>query len=302
MRRFLKHTTRFLALFTVMLLFAVLVLTILNKRLLDQYSLKGVNTLFIGDSHMEMGLNDQLFPNSLNLAKSSDGYIHTYVKLKAVIENNPQIRNVVLSYSAHNLSSYFHTFIDGRDARYGFADYFPIMPASEKMELLRRNKLLGVEALSLILKKGFTNLTANSSLYYSFLGSYQPQSFRLKDTLTIIKRIHTQFYQEGRLRPLSAIQVQYLDKIIEFCSDRKIQLVLVEMPVHQVYRNLVPGTYKVAFFSNILHKPLLLLECNDIHLPDAFFLPDGDHVNAVGADSTTKFIYQKLKSINYLRK
>lgn len=301
MTRFLKRTLLFILLFSGLVILTVLVITLLNKRLLDQYPLNHVTTIFIGDSHMEMGLNDQLFPNSVNLAKSSDGYIHTYAKLKAVMKSNPQIRNVVLSYSPHNLSSYFNTFIVGRDARYGFADYFPILPAAERRELLRRNKLLGIKALSLILTNGFTNLVADSNRY-SFLGRFSPRPFRLKDTSTIMKRIDVQFYEQGRLRPVSSLQKLYLEKIIDLCFERDIKLVLIKMPVHRVYRNLVPKEYRDEYFSNIRNKPVLLFDCIDLHLPDASFLPDGDHVNAEGADSTTKFIYQRLNSLHYLRK
>ena len=301
MTRFLKGTLLFVLLFSGLVTLTVLVITLMNKRLLDQHPLNHVTTIFIGDSHMEMGLNDRLFPNSVNLAKSSDGYIHTYAKLLAVMKSNPQIRNVVLSYSPHNLSSYFNTFIVGRDARYGFADYFPILPSAERRELLRRNKLLGINALSLILKNGFTNLFADSNRY-SFLGRFSPGPFRLRDTSTIIKRIDVQFYEQGSLRPVSSIQKLYLEKIIDLCFERNIKLVLIKMPVHRVYRNLVPKAYRDEYISNIRNKPVLVFDCIDLHLPDASFLPDGDHVNTEGADSTTKFIYQRLSSLNYLRK
>src|SRR5688572_22900010 len=132
MRRFVRKSLVFIIIFITLLIIVLTMLVMLNHQLFEKYPTNHINTIFIGDSHMEMGINDKLVPGGLNLARSSDGYIHSFTKLKAFLQKEKEIRTVVLSYSAHNLSSYFDTFIDGRDARFGFSDYFPILSQREK--------------------------------------------------------------------------------------------------------------------------------------------------------------------------
>jgi hypothetical protein len=301
MLKFIKKIVLFFSVLIVAILTGITVLTVLNKQLLKDYALNNIHTILIGDSHMEMGMNDKLFPNSVNLAKSSDGYIHTYAKLQAILKSNPHINTVVVSYSAHNLSSYFHTFIYGRDGRFGFADYFPVLPSEAKMELLKHNHSLGIHSLSLILKSGFNNLFAESN-HYSFLGSYFPRHYFLEDTAGIRKRINTQFYNKEKLIAISAIQLKYLKKIIDLCSDNKIKLVLLELPLHAYYYMQLPDEYIRKAAAAIADQPVVFMHCRELRLPDSLYLPDGDHVNAKGADTATKYIYQKLMAGDHLRK
>ena len=141
--RFVKKVIIFLCIPLLLLAILTWMLQVANSRLFESYRLNGdIQTVFIGDSHIEMGIDDRLFPRSVNLAKSSDGYIYSYAKLKIILTTHPQIRRVLLGYSYHNLSSYFNTFIDGRDARYGFAEYFFVLPGAEKLLLMKRNRLV----------------------------------------------------------------------------------------------------------------------------------------------------------------
>ena len=289
MAGFIKKIALFTLWFIVGVISVVLILAVLNKKLLVNYSARP-HTVFIGDSHMEMGFNDKLFPGSLNLAKSSDGYLHSYAKLKAFLEKENQIRTVVLSFNAHNLSSYFNIFIDGRLAHFGFSDYFPILSRQEHIAVLRRNKLLGFQSLVLVLKKGFHNLVADSN-QYSFLGGYAPQPWHLVDTTRINERIREQFFESGQLLPFSDIQLQYLEKIRQLCATHRVKLILLEMPLHQHYRNQLPVSYSKKLIEVVNSKSLTLLQCRQLQLPDSLFLPDGDHVNASGADTTTRYIY-----------
>ena len=293
MKVFVKKLIVFILIFISSLIVVMFLLVKLNKKLFQNYSTNQVNTIFIVDSHMEMGLNDKLIPGALNLSKSSDGYLHSYVKLKAFLEKESHIPTIVLSYSAHNLSAYFDTFIEGRDARFGFSDYFPLLPADEKYELLRRNHLLAITSLSLVLKKGFLNLFTDTGRY-SFLGGYSPQRWKLTEYKSIDKRINVQFYNEIGLLSFSEIQLQYLEKIIQLCANHGAKLVLMEMPLHPHYRKQIPASYNRAMNDVINNKSILWMNCRQLELPDSLFLPDGDHVNADGSDTTTRYIHKLL--------
>ena len=71
----------------------------------------GINTLVIGDSHTELAINDSLLNNTLNISTPAEGYIFTYMKLRNILKNNSQIRNIMLGVSYHNFSSYYDKYI-----------------------------------------------------------------------------------------------------------------------------------------------------------------------------------------------
>ena len=62
MADFIKKIALFILWLILGLTSVVLILAVLNKNLFESYSPGEVTTIFIGDSHMEMGFNDKLFP------------------------------------------------------------------------------------------------------------------------------------------------------------------------------------------------------------------------------------------------
>lgn len=70
----------------------------LNWRLKDAQTI-----LFIGDSHIEQGINDQEIDKIFTFAQSGDCYLYTFFKLKKILADNPQIRQVFLGIDYHNV-------------------------------------------------------------------------------------------------------------------------------------------------------------------------------------------------------
>ena len=63
-----------------------------------------MNIIFAGDSNMETSVNDKIINNSINLAKSGDSYLYTYLKIKKLIqEDKTKVDTIVISFSPHNI-------------------------------------------------------------------------------------------------------------------------------------------------------------------------------------------------------
>ena len=60
---------------------------------------RNIRTLFVGDSHVEVGLDPHRWPCSANFAKSGENYFFTYHKLRHLLMRNPQIAKVVVGCS-----------------------------------------------------------------------------------------------------------------------------------------------------------------------------------------------------------
>ncbi|HUR10394.1 MAG TPA: hypothetical protein VM012_03445, partial [Flavitalea sp.] len=205
---------------------------------------------------------------------------------------NTQIRHVLLGFSYHNLSSYFDTYIDGRDAKYLFSDYFFIVPYQEKLVLLNRRKKLLPEVLPQVMRKYLPVWKDPGKL---FLGGYKPQQQRLKDTSTIYKRILVQFYSPEKKGSYSEMQFRYLQRIFALCKQHNVTLQLLQMPTNLYYEMHVPVNFKRVYDSLILHYGVPHILFDNFHLPDSLYMPDGDHLNHAGADSATLFLRKKLE-------
>ena len=62
--------------------------------------------LFIGDSHMEVGIDGKLIPGSYNFAQSGDPYFDQYFRLVPLLDANPQIKTVFITATPHSLAKY----------------------------------------------------------------------------------------------------------------------------------------------------------------------------------------------------
>ncbi len=67
---------------------------------------KKLRTLVLGDSGM-MGYDPKMIKRSANYAKGGESYFYNYYKLKFFTENNPHIRNIILSFQYSSASSFF---------------------------------------------------------------------------------------------------------------------------------------------------------------------------------------------------
>jgi len=113
---------------------------------------------------------------------------------------------------------------------------------------------------------------------------------------SIDKRLKFQFYNNGNLNNYSSINLSYLKKIIVLCKAEKIELVLLNTPLHSYYKNNVPNEYinKYNEFINLYN--LEVIDFSGLHLMDDCFVPDGDHVSKKGSIITSKEIFKILKA------
>ena len=76
---FLKTVAFFLAIPAACILIALAWLNYKNNKALDKNKIGDtISTIFIGDSHVQMGINDAKIPNCINLAQNSEFYYYNY--------------------------------------------------------------------------------------------------------------------------------------------------------------------------------------------------------------------------------
>ena len=73
------------------------------------------NVLVLGNSHPECAINDSILPNYFNLAQSGSAYFYDYLKLREVVNHNPQIDTLIIGYSYGDLKESMNNWITDED-------------------------------------------------------------------------------------------------------------------------------------------------------------------------------------------
>ena len=67
----------------------------------------------LSNSHTECAINDRIIKTSINLSFSADTYFWSYVKLKTISKNNPNIKTIVLNFGYRSLVRNTDEWVDG---------------------------------------------------------------------------------------------------------------------------------------------------------------------------------------------
>ncbi len=91
-------------------------------------------------------------------------------------------------------------------------------------------------------------------------------------------------------------QEKYLEKIVCLCRHKKIRLIFLSTPVHQVYRNNVKQKYFRILANNITSYPDIEYQNYLGVKTNPFFLADANHLNVEGGEVFTLQIIKNLKT------
>ena len=308
MKRFLNTVLAFLLILTIVLLVSALLYGHYKTQYLQDENLKlgdSIKTLIIGDSHAETAFDDKVIPNSQNIAFHAEHYLFTYFKLKRLVEANPQIENVILSYAPHNLSQGADVtlFSLGRNSR-SFARYFMLLDKEGVDDTYSPTQNWRINYLKWKLNIPFQLKLEAKLLYktaldkpiklndFPFIGKFYASSKHVFND--VAEPINGHYFKKGNLLQKSNLALKYLYKAIELCEANKIKLILINTPLHQEYRNFIPE-YFTQLYTNttseitLKHPSIQILDYSELTLPDNVF-GDYHHVNSKGA----KLVSEKL--------
>lgn len=266
---------------------------------------KSIETLILGDSHITQAIVDKQILNSLNLGKPAEAYYYTYHKL---VFFNEQIncKKVIIGYSYHNLSSIYDQFVNGWFSAQVAPCYFFILPNFEKLRVLNWNKSKIISFFKNLLKvinyHWLNKLTSGESLYVGNESTQLLHNIDKKQNKFIfnsmLKRKNFQFYEKldtTSILPFSDRNLFYLNKIITFCNENDIDITLLSTPLHKSLRKEIPILYKKNFQNFLDDCSVDYIKLDTLSLRDNHYTNDGDHVNNLGAEITTRLLKNMLK-------
>jgi hypothetical protein len=310
MKRFLNTVLAFLLVLTMVLLVSALFYGHYKKQYLQDKNLNlglNNNTLIVGDSHAETSFDDNIIPNSRNIAFHAEHYLFTYFKLKYIIKANPQIENVILSYGPHNLSQGADVtlFSLGRNSR-SFARYFMLLDQEGVDDTYSPTQNWRINYLKWKLNIPFQLKLEGKLLYktvlnkhlglndFPFIGKFYASSKHVFND--VAEPINGHYFKNGKILQASNLSLKYLYKIIALCEANNIKLILINTPLHQEYRNRIPE-YFIKLYTKTTseitskHPSVQILDYSELTIPDNAF-GDYHHVNSIGA----KLVSERLLS------
>ena len=286
MKCFFKNICLFCAIPLCLVFTLIFILNIINQRAVKNYKVKtGVTTIFIGDSHVQLAINDAILPNCTNLSQRGESLFFSFFKLKKILQNNPTIKKVYVGIGYHSISSYFNenAFADNVPA-----NYFFIVPFHEKINLVKQN-IKNPGFLISIISSGIKTVYAeNEDLPFS--GKYENVYKKTAAIKEVVEaRIKEQFYKNNELRNFSKINIDYFNNIVSLCKNKNIEIVALKTPTNNYYNNIVPSEFRNKYDDIISFNKIQLVDFANLKLEDSCFLPDGDHVSQKGAFSITNY-------------
>ena len=284
MKQFLKNILVFTSIPMICLIIGLIMIFYISKTI-DYKLNKSIKEIYIGDSHIQCAVNDSLLINSRNVSTNSESFYFSYYKLKKLIEENQNIKKVYLGASYHSLSNYYDDAISGKYSPSVSPKYFYILPIKEQFKLICWNVKNLPKFIKGVLLISYRYLFKDVTFDYGGYLNNFTNSMAMKSSME--KRLHLQYYS-GKKNNFSEINLIYLTKIIVLCKASKIDLVLLNTPLHPYFRSKVPIIYINKFNEIVNTQNLNVIDFSDLTFSDSCFIPDGDHLSVKGAFQLTK--------------
>lgn len=286
------------------------VIFFVNKLLINASPLvvdKEVDTVFLGDSRIRGGLAANLVPNSANLAQKAEPTQLSLYKLEHLLKHNEQIKTIVIGLSYENISKSRDNIFVGRWGNEMVERSYPLVPFRDilnfNVNYIDVFRVYGKHLLTpnfTYLKNLFLEPSERS---IPFEEKWNPSdNKRLKKSLNLVwnKREKIPKFKVSEKKLIGKTNVhfakidgeyvseeipKYLKKIHEVCQANNINLVILGMPLHPDYIDVIPEETKNRYqeiknsYAN-LENVFFWDYSNAVDFMP--FYRDHDHLNGLG--------------------
>jgi len=288
------------------LFFALCTVAILLPRFIGAVRLRTMSfeiprdktIVFIGDSHVELGCNPALIPNSFNFAKSGDPYLDQFCRLRRLLDDNSQISLVFISATPHSISRYGDERVFANFALkevvakalpiYGNEELTVYFPAETK-RLAKFTLCDPIESWKSVFRSRERAL-AQLGEFVESSGKNLEKSVAVERGLVRGKKLH------GNDACGNALQLRYLRKIVDLTREHGAEIIFLNPPLYRARE-----FFDVDFFEKMLRE----------NFPDVEFWDYGDfpvsddcrqdinHLNRWGAEIFSKELAARIQKLRF---
>lgn len=292
MKPFLKKSISILFLFFIGILSFVLLIHLTVKYIAVFTIPEKDKYVIFGHSHPECAFNDDLIINFKNLSKSGEGYFYTYQKVKEVLSGNNNINAIFVEYTNNSIGKHMDEWIWGYEKMTFFLPQHA--PFMEKQDLFLLGKKNHQDFLTIISKSTRNNLTRLLSFDFAIRQEYGGYNKLERNKIAeLIKERNDNSIDTLKNQEISISNLDYLDKIIEYCNVNNVKVYLIRSPQH----NYSPrgNEQELLSIKNEKFKSLEFLDFDKFPLDDNEF-GDFGHLNHKGAEVFSSWFNDLIKN------
>jgi hypothetical protein len=298
MKRFIIQVVKY-TLITVTVLVVLIGCTLLIVSKTSFTIRKDKSIIVIGDSHTQFAIDDAIFTHAINIAQGGTAYLYSYAKLKRFLDENEHINTVLLSFHYGILTTSIDDdwIFEDKQILNIFPLYFFLLD-KEELSIFNGN----ISAIIAFMKIPVKNIRAvlkfliKHTVSYKDLniGGYQKSDRnKLQDDFVI----HESNKNSDNIKEVySLYQLNYLQKIINLCKKKNVELVLFNTPIYD------PVKYgfedKLLDYYNLYFKGVRYINYSDYPLPE-FGYGDIGHLNFKGAEIFSRYLEDNFYEIFY---
>ena len=290
MNRFILKTLVFVIVTVCSILF-LFVCTNLSINKLAKFKLERVNHVIIGHSRPECAFNDSLINNFKNMSQSGESYFYSYQKVKKIISQNKNIKNVFIEFSNNQIDSEVNNWIWGEQYIKEKSYYLPFLDKEDIGLLWRKNKNGLIAGSSKSFRNNVMNLLLLRFDYTKKTGGYLWLDRFKTDSLIASIKINKSLLNK-KTGQLSITNIKYLEKIVVFCRSSKVNMFFVRSPQH-IYSHSRKNEKAFIKIKNEKFNTVEFLDFNDFPLTNNEF-GDFGHLNYKGAKKFSVWFNQLL--------
>lgn len=250
--------------------------------------------IIAGDSHTQHALNDSIIENSINISNPGEHFLYTYNILNRLLISNDHIQQVILGVSFHSFSSFQDEKIKEPDKTIRFfPKYYPILnyKSLKDVSFIKKNEIHGV------IKHVLSVIFSSKINKYPFIGGYSKTDSNNLSEAIINRSIERHYFTDlGKQQHYSDYQKEYLEKVVELCQDKGIQLIFINTPIHNNYYKKIPDKFIANYYltiSNLGSNNNRFIDLHSLKLDEKFYI-DGDHTNSFGARKTSLVVNKMI--------
>ena len=276
-----------------------------------------IDTIAVGSSYMQMGIEEQHAPNLVNLSLASQDIYYSKALAEKVIAANPRLKYLVYGFSYYAMLCDLSLTKSGSESIRVRRVYYPILqdahhnifmatmdeyaPPSPIFDVAKIEADFGKK----MYHKGFFGCYANRDTFVQ--GVWKDKYDCKWQDLPL--EIQDDYAKERALDHAKIINYQdsfpenvlLLQELARFCQEHKVKLLLVVPPFTRQYRKYANPEF-ADYFAKALSQidspyKLLNLYSHPLFLPQDF--KDMDHLNDQGAKKMTELIMQELAKLGY---
>ena len=208
-----------------------------------------IQTLILGSSNAYDGINPSVLPRAFNLANSSQTLEDDYRLLAKYIDSMDSLQTVIVGLGYHSLGA---TTEDNRRTYYTiYMDLYPRWPISKYSFEVCNPEMLVKKIIKYAVSRDVTRCDSlGQRVGHTKEAAQSGAEWWNKDVQSLVDNDRM---VSGKWSMVIEENTQSLKEIVDLCNAHNVQPVIVQMPVMEEYKRMLPED-QVALMENVLQS------------------------------------------------